>query len=251
MRRAYCVIRDLPHYRNDAFCRGLKNAGFKVIAGPPCEYRPIDVLVIWNRYDENDRYASRMEAAGGTVLVAENGYLGVEWLGDRWYALARNHHNGAGTWEVGGPERWDSLGVELAAPRKGYEIVVLPSRGIGPAGVKMPENWEFKTVCAVNGRIRPHPGARGDHDTLEADLKHAKAVVTWGSGAALKAMLYGVPVYYDMPNWIGAPGATPFSLEAIKTPSHGDRLACFRRLAWAMWRVGEIESGEPFARLCA
>lgn len=252
MRRAYCLIRDIPHYRNDAFCRGLKAAGFKVIQGPPTEYRDIDVLVIWNRYDENDTYASRFERVGGTVLVAENGYLGVDWRGDRWYALARNHHNGAGTWEVGGPERWDGWGVELAEQRAGREIVILPSRGIGPRGVAMPNNWEIEATLAIPGsRIRPHPGARGDPIPLEQDLANAKAAVTWGSGAALKAMLFGVPIYYAMPNWIGAPGATPLAQANFKQPTHGDRLACFRRLAWAMWTVGEIESGEPFVRLCA
>ena len=30
-------------------------------------------------------------------------------------------------------------------------------------------------------------------------------MATWGSGAALKALMLGVPVFYDFPKWIGAP----------------------------------------------
>lgn len=252
MRRAYCLIRDLPHYRHDAFCRGLKRAGFGVLQEfPPRNPKEGDLLLIWNRYGEFHDAACRMEAYGNQVLVAENGYLGNDWLGGRWYSISRNFHNGAGTWDAGGPERWDSLGVEIQPQRTGDEVVVLPQRGIGPPGVAMPDNWHrvfYHIAKERKARLRMHPGVRAC-EPLERDLANAKAVVTWGSGAALKAMLMGIPAYYDMPNWIGAPGATPLVGADFSNPTHGDRLACFRRLIWAQWTVSEIESGEPFARL--
>jgi hypothetical protein len=251
-RTAWVLIRTEPHYRSEAFVAGLKACGFHVETVWPREFRPQDVLVLWNRYFEYAQLADKFEKHGGTVLVAENGYLGVDWRGDRWYAISRSHHNGAGTWEVGGPERWDSLGVEIEPERVGKEYVILPQRGIGPVGVAMPNGWECVAADHVVQRtskpyrVRHHPGNNAQ-DTLREGLQDARAVVTWGSGAAIRAMLWGVPVFYAMPNWIGAPGATQLAEFPKVRPV--DRLECFRRLIWAQWTVREIESGAPFRRL--
>lgn len=255
MRRAYCLIRDQPHYRHDAFVRGLQRIDFEVVRTPPLEYRARDVLVIWNRYWENHEFAKRMEAAGGTVLVAENGYLGVGWNGARWYALSRSHHNGAGTWSPGPASRWDDLQVQLEPWREGgSEVVILPQRGIGPPGVAMPAGWEcaaqdqLQRTCRYPVRIRPHPG-NGEGSPFAEDLARARAVVTWGSTAALRALLLGIPAFYAMPGWIGARAGAPLEKADFKRPRRGQRLAMFRRLAWAMWRIEEIEAGTPFRRL--
>ncbi len=244
-----CEIRREPHYRSDAFRRGLKRIGGKFV-----DERDCDVLVIWNRYGGFRHTADNCERRGGTVLVAENGYLGVEWLGDRWYAISRGQHNGAGQWPAGGPERWDALGVELAPWRLwGREVVLLPQRGIGPPGVAMPGNWSREAAHKIGNRwpvrIRPHPGTK-PAKPLDQDLHGAAAVATWGSGAALKSLMLGVPVFYDFPQWIGAPAGVSLDC-AIKAPLRCDasRLAMFRRLAWAQWRLSEIESGEAFDRL--
>jgi hypothetical protein len=65
-------------------------------------------------------------------------------------------------------------------------------------------------------------------------------VVTWGSGAAIKALQWGIPVVSEMPDWIGEQDNTD-----------AGRLEMFRRLAWAQWTMEEIAHGEPFARLLA
>lgn len=70
---------------------------------------------------------------------------------------------------------------------------------------------------------------------LEDDLAKASKVVTWGSGAAIKALMVGIRVESHMPNWIGEQDNTDEG-----------RLAMFRRLAWANWRLSEIESGQAF-----
>jgi hypothetical protein len=70
---------------------------------------------------------------------------------------------------------------------------------------------------------------------VEADLANAAKVVTWGSGAAIQALLMGIPVISEMPGWIGEQDNTD-----------AGRLAMFRRLAWAQWRHEEIGSGEAF-----
>lgn len=247
--RACIQIRREPHYRSDAFRAGLKRIGATFV-----DERDAEVLVIWNRYGAFRAQADACEQRGGTVLVAENGYLGVEWLGDRWYAISRTQHNGAGTWPDGAPDRWDALGVELASWRTGgREIVLLPQRGIGPPGVAMPGSWSRDATHKIGNRwpvrIRPHPGTK-PAKPLEQDLRVAAAVATWGSGAALKALMLGVPVFYDFPKWIGAPAGVSLDC-AIKAPLRCDasRLAMFRRLAWAQWQLSEIESGAAFDRL--
>ena len=97
--------------------------------------------------------------------------------------------------------------------------------------------------------MRPHPGTK-PAKPLADDLKGAAAVATWGSGAALKALALGIPVFYDFPRWIGAGAGTTLDCR-IKAPLRCDasRLAMFRRLAWAQWRLSEIESGEAFDRV--
>lgn len=80
---------------------------------------------------------------------------------------------------------------------------------------------------------------------LQDDLANAWAVATWGSGAALKALLMGVPVFHAFPQWIGKAAARPFRCP-IEEPFLDDRLPMFRRLAWAIWSADEIARGEPF-----
>ncbi len=253
MKRAHCLIRtDAVHYRHEAFISGLRAVGFHTVDDIILDPGPGDVLVIWNRYSWFNDEATRYEAAGATVLVAENGYLGNDFAGDRWYAISKTHHNGAGHFPQGSPLRWDSLGVELRPYRgTGREILVLPQRGIGPAGVRMPDSWTGDVAARLAHRpyrIREHPGINAC-TPLEDDLRHAKAVITWGSGAALKALLLGIPCFHAFPQWIGAGASTPLDLADFDNPQQPDRLPTFQRLAWAMWRLSEIADGTAFRHL--
>nr|AER23951.1 hypothetical protein var074 [Variovorax sp. HH01] len=192
-----------------------------------------EVFVTWNRIGAADEIAKQYESRGIPVIVAENAAWGNEFAGRQWYSLARGMHNTAGRFPVGGPERFDALKVRLEAWRAAGERVVLPQRGIGPPGVAMPRDWPAQQV----GRVRAHPGTRACVP-LEKDLEAASEVVTWGSGAAIKALMWGIRVESHMPAWIGEQDNTD-----------AGRLAMFRRLAWAQWTLQEIESGEPFERL--
>jgi hypothetical protein len=69
--------------------------------------------------------------------------------------------------------------------------------------------------------------------------------VTWGSGAAIKAIAAGIPVFHELKCWIGAEAAQ-FGIEDLEHPFLGDRHLMFHRLSWAMWTSEELESGEPF-----
>lgn len=248
--RALSLLRDSLHYRADAFRSGLRAQGFEVVDALP-KPGPEDLLLTWNRGGGRDSLARQFEAAGARVVVAENGYLGKTWRGNKWFALALGHHCGAGAWHVGGSERWDSLEVDLEAWRDGgTQTLVLEQRGIGEPGVASPYRWADAVAPSVRGRIRRHPGAEPPSCTLRDDLADVRQVVTWSSGAALLALMMGVPVFHAFPRWIGAPAARPLSDFALG-PLRDDaaRLAMFRRLAWAQWTLAEVESGYAFERL--
>ena len=250
MKRALCLIREALVYRRGAFLSGLRNAEYRIVEtlNDPV---PGDVLVIWNRYGANENHATRFERASAQVVVVENGYLGKSWLGDRWFALSLGQHNGGGQWNVGSNDRWDSLTVPLAPWRRdGTETIILAQRGIGSASVRSPDNWAASVQKKIGGRIRPHPGKHDPTVLLEDDLRHAKCVITWASSAALSALEMGVPVWYAYDKWIGGEAGrslTDFDKDIVP---HGDRIAMFRKLIWAMWRASEIEDGTAFRTLC-
>lgn len=226
--RTYCsLIRSDLHYRRDAFDKGLQAVGLT-----PTDEKRCDVLVIWNRYGRFEASADAVEARGGTVLIAENATFGNDFCGDHWYSIWPQFHNRASSIRFGGDTRWDDLGIELEPWRpEGGEVVGLMQRGIGPRGT--PKSWT-PPGCT---RIRPHPGVRACVP-LDKDLGKASEVRTWGSGAAVKALMWGIRVRSYMPDWCGEQQNTDAS-----------RLAMLRRLAWAQWRLSEIKKGEPFAWL--
>lgn len=267
MKKAYNLIRDQPWYRRAAFSDGLRAAGFDVVDRGLAAARPGDVLVIWNRYGSGHEVATRFEAAGGIVLVAENGYLGrggtspkfdVHPKGPRpehYYAVAMGGHNGQGTWRDGGSERWATLAVEIKPWRsKGDHILVCPNRSFGYPGRIMPVDWAPRTAERIRKstgrpvRIRAHPGNDAPKRTLQTDLEGAWAVVIWSSGAGLHALLAGVPTFVESGWWICKDAEASGSYDAPIVP---ERFPSFRRLAWAQWRIDEIQRGEPFAHLLA
>lgn len=221
------------------FARGLRLNGYKIIQGVTFTPGPQDILVTWNRIGAGETAARAFEAAGRPVLVAENATWGNEFAGQRWYHIARGRHNTAGCFAVGCVERWDSLGVPLAPWRTAGETVILAQRGIGASPPAMPRDWPQRALSRYGGRVRHHPG-QSIPKALDIDLAAAGRVVTWGSGAAIKALTWGIPVIAEMPDWIGTQDNTD-----------AGRLEMFRRLAWAQWTHGEIAEGIPFRRLLA
>lgn len=236
--------------RREAFDAGLRACGFslaKVRFVPEAG----DLLVIWNRYGASNEMANHFESRGARVLVVENGYLGKAWRAGKWFSMAVGHHAGAGTWVERGPSRWDSWGVELAPWREGgHDTVILGQRSIGEPGIASPRGWEDSTVRRLCcGRIRAHPGKLVGPVPLEQDLCDAARVVTWHSAAALQALMWGIPVWYDFPQWVGAGAARPLSDWGKEPDLRSDdrRLAMFRRLAWSVWSVEEVERGNAIA----
>lgn len=255
MPKAFCLIRGEPHYRRWAFERGLEAAGFQVHGSPRAVPSPEDILVIWNRYGQFARHATDFERIGARVVVAENGLWGRDWRGGHWYSLALGVHAAVGgPFKAMGPQRWDSWGVECCEWRNvGREVIVLAQRGIGPTGRAQPHGWHRQAAEKLRHqtnrpvRIREHPG-ENPAKPLEEDLADAHCVVTWASGAALKALLLGVPVFYGLHDWCGAPMAAPFGTP-IEQPFRGPRLPTLRQLAWSTWNTDEIATGQPFVNL--
>jgi hypothetical protein len=232
--RAYLNLRFTVPERREMFHEGLRRLGYQVVDGLTRTPERGDILVTWNRIHEGDAAAREFTERGNTVLVTENATWGNEFAGKHWYTLARDYHNVAGMFPVGGPERWDSLGVELEPFRQGGETVVLASRGIGPGTYRMPGQWQFRQL----GRLRPHPGRNANAKPLREDLANCGKVVTWGSGAAVLALMWGIRVQSHQPRWIAAQDNT-----------EAGRLGMFRSLAHAQATHEEIRSGEAFARL--
>jgi hypothetical protein len=257
MPRAYLMIRQEPHYRRWAFEQGLHAAGYELAGSPRGSINREDVLVVWNRYGHYARQAEIFEAAGARVVVAENGLFGRDWLGAHWYSIALRWPAAVGGQTIPtytDSPRWDSLGVNLCGWRNdGEEVIVLAQRGIGPPGRASPAGWhrtaaeQLRRITKRPVRIREHPGEK-TATPLEHDLERAHCVVTWASGAALKALLLGVPVFSGFSDWCGNSAARPFGSD-IEQPLKGDRLPTLRRLAWTTFRTDELASGLPFRAL--
>jgi hypothetical protein len=97
-------------------------------------------------------------------------------------------------------------------------------------------------------RIRLHPGMN-DCVPLEEDLKNASAVITWASGAAIKALLLGVPVFHSFDLWIGRKCAASTLEFPERYFSDEARDAMLNDVISAMWTGEEISTGVAFEHL--
>lgn len=264
--RAYCLIREQPWYRRDAFVTGLRAAGHTVETRWPLDFTSETLLVIWNRYAEWAACADRVEAAGGKVIVAENGYLGTGGASPKFkvhpagptaedfYALGLKYHNSCtGNMARAVPDRFDALGCVLKPWRaSGGEVLILPNRSFGIPGRAMPPAWEATAAKRISRqtrlevRIRPHPGTNAPRVPLAHDLANARCAVIWSSSAGIHALLEGIPVFVEGPDWVmyDARASGPYD-----NPSVVDREPHFHQMAYKQWTVREITSGEPFQRL--
>ncbi len=252
---AICKIKAEPTYRRSAFEAGLRAVGYDLVeSGCPTSRR--DVLVIWNRQQGEEGLADTWERSGGSVIVCENGYMGRDELDRQLYAIAVHGHNGSGWFPQGDDDRFSSLKIELHPWRDGAHLLVCAQRGIGSREMASPHGWHDRTKVQLramgfkNVKIRLHPGRFKPETTLEQDLEGAAACVIWSSSSGVRSMALGIPTIFCAPHWI-LEGGGGRGLGALSAPPRDDalRLAAFQRMAHAQWRVDEIESGEPFARI--
>ena len=249
MSTAVLCIRPEPHYRCNAFTEGLKRLGYDIIhrQNPDPRFRPSgrdDLLVLWNKKRGHDEtMAHQWEKLGGTVIVAENGYL--QQTDKTYYALATHGHNGSGWFPVGADDRFAKLSFAIKPPRDdGEYILVREQRGIGSQLMASPMGWGQKMVEVLKRhapfpvRLMAHPGDKGKLEKDLAAMAGARRVVIWSSAIGVRALVEGIPVQHFAPHWICETWAK-------------DREAALQRMAHAQWHFDEIATGEPFARMKA
>lgn len=238
------MIRREPAYRRVAFENGFKRLGYTIADKVFHPKSKADTLCLWNLKAGGDEAAATLfEQRGGTVVVSENGYIAK--TDKTYYALSTHAHNGAGSFPVGDEDRFGKLGIPVKPWRsdnaQGYDLV-LGQRGVGSRAMASPPGWAEKRAIELKRKgltvkIRPHPGMFPPKTPLLTDLAGARAVHTWASSAAIRAIVEGIPVYHSAPHWIGA-GAGPLTQREV-----------LHRVAWGQWHHEEIATGEPFARL--
>ena len=238
MKTAYLNLRYTVPERRQAFTSGLKRIGFAIKECVPQRIDTSDIFVTWNRIGWADSVAANFINHGLPVIVAENATWGNDFAGKHWYTLARNYHNTSDCFHIGDASRWDDLNIKLNPFKDQKGIIILPQRGIGSAPTTMPNNWAAKAQAKYGGVIRHHPGRNKNAMPLELELGNYGTAITWGSGAAVKALMMGLKVTSEMPNWI-----------AEQDNTEQGRLDMFRRLAWAQWELEEIASGKTFSWL--
>ncbi|HEY6021422.1 MAG TPA: hypothetical protein VIY48_16400, partial [Candidatus Paceibacterota bacterium] len=113
-----------------------------------------------------------------------------------------------------------------------------------------PRDWGQNVVERLQKATRrpimvKHPSTR--EEPLDPYWVDCHAVVIWASGSGIKSIVNGVPVFHEMPLWIGSPAAH-YGITDLENPntSEGLREYMLHRLSWAMWTAEEIESGFPF-----
>lgn len=273
--RVTVLIRNEPWYRRNVFIQGLKAAGHEIVAGVPGKLGKDDAILMWNRYADNHAIACRYEQAGGTVLVAENGYLGIGGTSPKfdvhpsgpmphhYYTVMKSWHNGGAEWPVGTVNRFHYLQVQIKPWRKpnvGKYILVCPNRSFGVPCRMMPEGWAERVKVALEKefslpvKIRAHPGNNAPKVPLSADLVDAALVVIWSSSAGVHALCEGIPVICEAPYWICKPGTINLRQaieddEAALQSAVRCREEALFEMAYAQWTCEEIERGDPFRML--
>jgi len=251
--KAILRIRKEPYYRRSAFEQGLKRVGFTLAeSGKPDG--PDSWLCLWNRQGAGEIEADAWEKAGGTVIVAENGYL--QKVDKSMYAISVHGHNGSGWFPVGTEDRFKALGFPLKdrKPPLG-PIIVMGQRGIGSRTMRSPGGWAEKMVKRVQGitkwpvHLRHHPGNFAPKVPLEHDLMRNTQCVVWSSAAGVRALVEGLAVFYDAPHWICEQGAHRFTGKPQEAVPLTECWAALQTMAHSQWRHEEIATGEPFARI--
>lgn len=199
------------------------------------------------------------------VLCVELGTIGTLNRA-HWRHLGWNGVNGRSVWITRKPgNRWDKIFRPIINVRPWRTddqgpIVVL---GQKPFDVSL-ENcrnymqWLQETIKRIGNRavFRPHPKALDmqipgvPNDTnglLETTLKTASATMTWNSSAGVQSVIAGVPHYCEDRGSMA--WEVSRRVNEMGRDSTFDRQPWLDRLAYSIWHMDEIRSGEAIQSL--
>lgn len=256
----------------DAMVEGLGVHGIQPEQRPAHDVRQSDLAIIWSHRQRV--LFSQQKIAGGHYIVMERGYVGDR-LGE-WTSLGFDGLNGRAVFPDGNMDRWDQFHSDHLrpwrdTPRGGKRRALLVGQVPGDASLinHSHETWLHAMCTALREAgwdvlFRPHPVAckmnggdwRRAYGSVPAsvstrdlsdDLDWADATVAWNSNVSVLSVLAGVPAYvYDPRGSMAGAMSRPVITDPPATP---DRSDWCRRLAWAQWRIDEIQSGEAWAAL--
>lgn len=255
-----------------AFRTGALRLGHQVVSHDTSA----DVAVIWSqvwtgRMRHNHAIWQQFRAAGRPVIVLEVGTLqrGVTWK------MGLNGTNAAGRWGRGiDSQRPRRLGINPMAWRDpGDRIVIVMQRHDSEQWIGQPPMhvWLANTVEALHKvtdrpiQVRRHPrqsvtipqcceidqpvpvANTYDDFNLESGLSQAWAVINHNSGAGVRAVLSGVPVFVSNTSLAAPVGNLDWG--QIENPQKPDRSQWLVDVSHTEWTREEIASGYPLSRL--
>lgn len=240
-----------------------------------------DVLVIWNRHNDQDEFAKRFESVGAKVLCFENPYVDVYPCEYDYYSVGFGFHNNIdlAPQKRDSGERWKSFNREIKEWKKEthkdhYILVctqskVFNGKGLGFGNFAQPEYWDENILNHIKSvypstpiKFRQNPKSKqnlfNEHRLLKhniklstdtknwpllVDLYEAKLTVVYTSNSATESLLFGVPVAAAGPN-LYTKSLCSNSITNILYPTN--RQEVFERMAWSQYNIQEIETGYFF-----
>lgn len=264
-------VKPLKH----AVAKGMQLLGYHTIFDSPQGFMRGDIFCAWTLYDGSSRrrYSDHAAHAGIKTLCFENGWLRGSGLYQvAWRVGNSTGFNGHGFFPAG-PDlaRWYKIGPQLRPWREdGDHILVCGNKGMlygNKSGreINHDDSWPDYIIGKIRMRTkrpihyRPHPKAAREpclpkinmpdkvidtsKETLEQSLSGAWCTVVYASSSASTSIVEGVPVIYNGPLIMCHELATA-KLNLLENPPMPDRLSVLERLAWSLWSLEEIASGE-------
>lgn len=238
-----------------------------------------DILIIWNRHNDQDNVAKRFEAVGAKVFAIENPYIKTKDHKD-WISVGIGYHNNLDYAPklLDNGERFAQLGIEIKPWRQSGKHILFPTQaknfnqaGLGWKDYAIPQGADesiLKKIRKITDRkivFRLSPKSMNvpistenigknievsnnefNRCSVNKDLENAWATCLWTSNAATESLLMGIPVFVCGPG-VYMKDVCNMNLNDIENPIMPDnRLQLFNRMAWAQYNINEVESGFMF-----
>ena len=159
---------------------------------------------------------------GRDFYYIDNSYF--DCVRERQFRVTRNRLQHTGQGESDG-ERFKALGLTVKPMRGGRDVVICPATPEFMQDIARDPGWLERMKHKYRGAI---VRTKQDKRPLLADLENARLLVTWGSAAAVTALLEGVPV-------VCAPECCAFDVQ--------DRAKWAAVLADNQWTLDEFRNG--------